>query len=167
MKLCQDCKHAHWDNITGVEFAMCDVAKSPVDGSPNSYCSIMRKYECGNDAKFFEPRPPNPTSIFNKFIRWLLMGKGVVVLVVLFMSCGTPVPKENRFVVSKIETSGCDCAYNLRGYSLEDCIYMPCGLFTVGDTIMFVKYSSETAPVPEPIADTATGTWGEKPRGSW
>lgn len=93
MNSCRDCVHAHW-GYTGIEYAKCDKVLSPVDGSPDMYCSIYRSYNtgdyCGKEGKYFEPRPPAPPSalkqlqlrlvdIFKqhgtKVLRWLLTGK--------------------------------------------------------------------------------------------
>lgn len=91
----------------------------------------------------------------------------ILTLMLLTVAClEDPKPKPNKFVISKVEVSGCDCKYNLEGYSSEGAnFYMPCGLFTVGDTVMFVRYNSTTAPVS---TDTAKGSWEEtKSRSSW
>jgi hypothetical protein len=64
IKLCKDCKHTRKDRFGGWRFSEChrpglgsiDLA----DGStryPSHYCSVSRRYDCGQDARYFEPKP--------------------------------------------------------------------------------------------------------------
>lgn len=56
--LCKDCIHckpASW--FTGrYRFAKCAYTPDLVDGSASNYCSVERKFDCGPEAKYFEPK---------------------------------------------------------------------------------------------------------------
>ena len=60
MNLCRDCKFAEiglfdrW--MSGYEFAKCNKEVSPVTGKALTYCCIERRYDCGIEGKWFEPR---------------------------------------------------------------------------------------------------------------
>lgn len=93
--------------------------------------------------------------------------KLLIVAFLLVVACTEPAPKPNKFVIGNIEKSGCDCRYEIEGHSNTDPFYMPCGLFNVGDTVMFIKYTSTDIPIALPT-DTAKSGWGEtKPRSAW
>lgn len=61
LKLCKDCKFYEKHTLFFMEenvWSRCKHPKftDPVDGKSGSYCSILRFYDCGQCAKYFEPK---------------------------------------------------------------------------------------------------------------
>ena len=59
MKFCKDC--AHYLNRQDFRYARCASPKNGVDMVTGKivlgFCSVIREYDCGRDAKWFEPKP--------------------------------------------------------------------------------------------------------------
>ncbi len=54
--LCKDCKHCILGWFGGYSLAKCAYTPDLVDGSASDYCSVERKFDCGPEAKYFEPK---------------------------------------------------------------------------------------------------------------
>jgi hypothetical protein len=77
IKLCKDCKHTSKDQFGGWRFSQCERPSlsriDPTDGStsyPLQYCLVSRKYDCGQDAIYFEPKPVK-LSLWQRFKAFL------------------------------------------------------------------------------------------------
>lgn len=63
-KQCKNCKYAKGDWVIGFmtlglcfwKYAKCQYFTAHRNYGGDSYCSVQRRYECGKEAKFFEPK---------------------------------------------------------------------------------------------------------------
>lgn len=71
MILCKDC--IHYNSHGNPEFAKCYHPKflDKITGESGQYCSIMRDFQCGTRAKYFEPISPDKAKKESPSIIWI------------------------------------------------------------------------------------------------
>lgn len=61
-RLCKDCEFVvtNWLQLlfTGYEFEMCGAVTNLIDGTPDTYCQVMRRFNhlCGEEGKLFKQK---------------------------------------------------------------------------------------------------------------